>query len=156
MRPRITTNAGELAARMRARTENYVREVRAANEENARVVMRKARQFTSQRFFSLSQLRKMGHPYAKRAPMPPVRPHILNRQNGRLHNSWLVRVRRYADGSTASVVNTAEYAKYMTADGTTKMIGRPVLEEALKRTAGERARNLRNARRRGYYRVTGR
>jgi len=153
---RITTNAGELAARLRARSEQYAREVRAANEQNANLVMRKARQFTAQRFFSLADLRRMGHPYAKRRPFPPVRPHILNRQNGEVHRAWLVRVRRYADGSTASVVNTAPYAKYMTAEGTTKMIGRPVLEEALERTRGERASNMRRARRRGYYRVTGR
>lgn len=156
MNPRITTNAGELAARIRVRGTKYLREIRRANEDNANLVMRKARQFTAQRFFSLAQLRAMGHPYAKRNPFPPVRPHILNRQNGLLHRSWLVRVRRYGDGSTASVVNTAPYAKYMTAEGTTKMIGRPVLDEALARTQPERARNMRNARRRGYYRVTGR
>ncbi len=155
MKPRITTTAGVLAARLRVKSEQYVKEVRAAQAENGTVLMRKARQFTAQRFYSTKQLRRMGHPYAKRAPRPPVKPHILNRQNGLLHQSWKVNTRRYSDGVTVSVVNMAPYAKYMTADGTTKMIGRPVLEEALKRTKDERTRNLRNARRRGYYRVTG-
>ncbi len=155
MSARITTNAGVLAGRLRVRSQQYVKEVREAQKENGDLLLRKCKQFTNQRFFSTSQLRRMGHPYATRDPRPPVRPHILNRQSGALHERWKVNVRNYPDGVTVSVVNTAPYAKYMTEDGTTKMIGRPVLEEALRRTQAQRSRNLRNARRRGYYRTTG-
>lgn len=156
MKTRITTTAGVLAGRLRVQSQQYVKEVRAAQVTNGELLLRKVKQFTNQRFYSTAQLRRMGHPYATRAPRPPVKPHILNRQNGLLYQSWKVNVRNYPDGATVSVVNTAPYAVYMTAAGTTKMIGRPVLDEALRRTQEERTRNLRNARRRGYYRVTGR
>ena len=156
MSARITTNAGVLAGRLRVRSEQYVEEVRAAQVANGDLLLKKVKQFTQRRFVSTQQLRKLGHPYAKRDPRPPVRAHILNKQAGLLYSSWKVNVRRYPDGATVSVVNTAPYAKYMTAEGTTKMIGRPIFDEALKRTQEQRQRNLHNARRRGYYRVAGR
>lgn len=150
----VTTNAGNLAKRLRARSQKYVREVKEAQVQNADLLLQKAKQFSQQRFFSLGQLKAMGHPYAKRDPRPPVRPHIINRQGGQFYQSWKRQVRQFGDGVTATVYNTAPHSRYML--GTKLMIERPVLDEAERRTQAARARNLRNARRRGYYRVAGR
>lgn len=147
------SNAGYLVTRLRSRSDKYVEEVRAAVRDNANLVYVKARQFSQRRFFSLAQLRKMGHPYAVRNPRPPVRAHIINRQSGALYGAWRVNVKKNPDGITCTVMNTAPWAKYML--GTKKMIARPILDEAVARTKAERDRNLHNARRRGYYRETG-
>ncbi len=145
----LTTNAGNLAARMRTRSQHYAKECAVALRENAETLKRKAQQFSQRRFFSLRDLRKMGHPYAVRAPRPPVRAHILNRQNGRLYQAWRVSVvRPNTDRVTATVYNTAPYSRYML--GTRYMIPRPILDEALARTNDVRARNLKRARDRAY------
>lgn len=151
----IVTNAGNLAARQRRRSEKYIAEVQEANAQNAGVLMKKAKQFSQRQFVSTAQLRRMGHPYAVRDPRPPVRAHIINRQNGLLYQSWRTsNVRTGTDKTVATVYNTAPYSRYMM--GTTKMIARPILSEAMSRTRVERERNINNARRRAYYAATGR
>ena len=142
----LTTNAKKLADTMHRRTK-YPRHVAQAMKQNAKVVKTKARQFTQRRFYSLKQLREMGHPYATRDPRPPVKPWIINRQTGDVHDKWRVHYQRTRDGARATVSNTSAHAKYLR--GTRVMIVRGVLEEAIKRTKAERDRNVRNARRRG-------
>ena len=156
MIPVIVTNAGNLSARTRARSRLYAEQIVQAQIDNAKLVETKAKQFSQTRYFSLPQLRRMGHPYAKRAPAPPVRPHVINRQSGKFYQSFKRAVIRNADGVYTSVYNTAPWARYLQAAGTKKMIGRPVMEEALARTKAQRDRNLANARRRGYRERTGR
>jgi len=148
----ITTNAGNLAVRQRARSALYIEEVEKACRQNAEVVKKKAQQFSQRRFFSLEDLRRMGHPYAVRAPHPPVAAHILSRQSGKLYGMWKVSVVKTDPNRVVyTVYNRAPYAKYMM--GTTKMIPRPILDEALTRTKDERARNIKRARDRAYQRA---
>lgn len=151
----FVTNAGKLAQQQRARSQKYAQEVQAAVRQNAEVLKRKAMQFSQRQFFSLKALRKMGHPYAVRDPRPPVQAHIINKQSGDLYGKWRINVKKNSDGMTATVMNTSEHAKYMMGGPKSRMIPRPILDEAMKRTQDERRRNLRNARRRGYYRLTG-
>lgn len=151
MRPVIVTNAGNLSGRMKAQSEKYVQEVREAQVQNAKLVMEKAKQFSQRQFFSSAQLAKMGHPYSKVAPMPPMKEYIINRQSGTFYASWQMRVLKNAEGIYASVYNTAPWARYMV--GTKKMIARPILDEALERTKDRRRKNLQNARKRGLYRI---
>ena len=146
MRPMITTNASKLADTMHRRSK-YPAHIAQAMKKNAAVVEKKAKQFTQRRFYSLETLRRMGHPYARRAPNPPVKPHIINRQSGAVHAGWRTHYQRTRDGARATVSNGAAHAKFLR--GTRVMIARPVLEEAIKRTKRERDRNVRNARRRG-------
>ena len=155
MKPVIVTNAGNLSGRMKSQSAKYVAEVKQAQKDNAALVLQKVKQFSAQRFFSLPQLRSMGHPYAVRDPRPPVKPHIINRQSGAFYGAWHLRVLSNAQGVFASVYNSAPWARYMVGGGKSKMIARPILDEALRRTQAQRDRNLRNARRRGYYRVAG-
>lgn len=145
----LVTNAGNLAARQRRRSVQYIKEIEQANRENAEVLRRKAAQFSQRQFFSTKQLAEMDHPYAVRAPRPPVRAHIINRQSGTFHKSWRVStVRTGTDRVVSTVYNTAPWSKYMM--GTKYMIARPILDEAMARTKTERDRNIKRARDRAY------
>lgn len=150
----IMSNALRLANTMRRRTKSYVREIGEAVKQNARTVEKKAKQFSQRRFFSTKQLRQMGHPYAVRNPRPPIAPHIISRQSGKFHREWRMTHGKTKDGVFATVYNRAPYARYMR--GTRFMIPRDILGEALRRTKAERDANVKRARRRGYYRLTGR
>lgn len=153
----MTSNAERLAATMTHRTTKYIKEVCEAVRDNGKLLYEKSKQFTNRRWYSLEQLRQMGHPYARRDPRPPVRPHIINRQTGNLHRNWRWNWARTPDGCRATVYNNAFNARFMRdIRGTLTMIARPVRAEAIKRTKDARARNLKRARRRGYYRLTGR
>ena len=153
----ITSNAARLSATMTHRTTKYIKEVGEAVRANGKLIYEKSKQFTNRRWYSLEQLRQMGHPYAKRAPRPPVMPHIINRQSNNLHRNWRWNWARTPDGVRATIYNNAFTAPFMRdVQGTATMIARPVRAETIKRTKTARAVNLKRARRRGYYRLTGR
>lgn len=156
MRAVVQTNAGNLAARMRHRSKLYPQQITEAQRQNADELLAKAKQFSNRRHYSLEQLRQMGHPYAKRNPRPPVAAHIINKQSGAVYAGWHRQVRRNSDGATATVYNTAPHSGYLLSGPKSKMIRRPIMEEALRRTQAQRERNLRNARRRGLRARTGR
>jgi hypothetical protein len=147
----LTTNAGNLAARMRRRSKKYVAAIREATRENAHVLMKQAQNFSRARYYSLKQLAQMGHPYAAAHPAPPKPAHLINRQSGVLHGAWKVSYRPNRDGATATVYNVAPHSRYMM--GTRLMIPRPILDEALKRTKAARDRNINRARDRAYRRT---
>jgi len=145
----ITSNAKRLAVGMEWRSENYLKEVSAAIKKNTKVVYTKARQFSQQRFASLADLRRMGHPYAAKHPgRLPVAAHIINKQLGLFHRSWHWNFIVGNNMSKGTIWNAAKYAKFML--GTKYMIERPVLKEALKRTKSECDQNIKVARGRGY------
>lgn len=147
----VTTNAHSLAIKMIARSEAYVKEIEEANRENAELVLAKARQFSQTQYFTLGELKAMGHPYARRVNAPPIRPHIINRHTSDFYNSFAMQQKKTADGAEAVVFNKSRHAKYMMS--TKWMIERPVLDEALDRTKVQRQRNMNAARMRGLRRV---
>ena len=146
----ITSNARNLAAKMRRRSKKYAEAIAEATRENAETVRKQAYNFSRNRYYSLKQLRQMGHPYARRAPMPPKPAYLINRQGGQFRAGWQVRWTRKQDGAVATVYNRAPHAQYMV--GTRTMIPRPILDEALTRTKRERDRNIKRARDRAYRR----
>lgn len=146
----ITSNARNLAAKMRRRSGKYATEVAAAVMENAETVRKQAYNFSRNRYHSLKELRRMGHPYSRRVAAPPKPAHIINRQSGTFRAGWQLRWTRLRDGAVATVYNRAHHSQYMM--GTRKMIARPVMDEALKRTKRERDRNIKRARDRAYRR----
>ena len=150
----IITNAGSLADGMQRRTNKYLKEVRGAVKDNTRLVYKKARQFSAQRWWTPEQLRKAGHPFAALRPAWIARAHRIARQSGSFYRAWHWNFIAMTDGAKGTIWNASGVARFM--NKTVKMIARPILTEALKRTKGERNRNIKNARRRGYYRVTGR
>jgi len=146
----LTTNAGNLAAKMRRRSSKYVAEIRQATRDNAETLKRQVVMFSRARYYSTKQLAQMGHPYAAAHPMPPKPAHLVNRQSGVFAGAWNVSYRPNRDGATATVYNVAAHSKYMM--GTKTMVPRPILDEALKRTKQERDRNIKRARDRAYRR----
>lgn len=142
----LTSNASELSALMERRAEMYAAEIRRSQLENASLIMEKARELSSQRRLSTLQQQMMGNPYASAHPHPPLPPYIINDQGGSFSKSWVVEEQDGPDGPTATVTNTAPHAKYMR--GTSRMIPRPVLDEAIRETAQQRRLNLDAHRRR--------
>lgn len=146
----ITSNARNLAVSMRRRSKLYAEAITEATRENAETVRKQAYNFSRNRYYSLKQLRQMGHPYSRRAPMPPKPAYLINRQGGQFRAGWQVRWTRTKDGAVGTVYNRAPHAEYMM--GTRKMIPRPILDEAMRRTKRERDRNIKRARDRAYQR----
>jgi len=145
----ITSNANRLAVGMERRGEKYLKEISAATKKNTKAVYTKARQFSQRRFASLADLRRMGHPYARRRPgRLPVAAHIINKQLGKFHRSWHWNFIVGTNKAQGTIWNAAKYARFML--GTKYMIERPILKEALKRTKSERNQNIKAARGKAY------
>lgn len=145
---RVTSNANKLADTMRQHGRDVPRAYADADKKYAKDVVKKARQFTQTEFYTLAELRDMGHPYATRNPRPPMRPHVLSAHSRELHGSWAWNFGWTGDGWRVTVYNSAPHAKYMR--GTKYMIARPVLEEAFKRTASLRKRRRQRSIGRGF------
>jgi len=134
MKTVFLTNAGSLATNKRilaGRTEARLRGVARLEAEKMKFVA----QSLSGGTLSLSQLRQMGHPYARRFPPGSAGPpdSVINRQTGLFASSWRTRVQRTSGGWTISLWNDAPEAKYLL--GTTSMRARPILEAVLAKTA---------------------
>lgn len=87
--------------------------------------------------YSLAALAKLGHPYAKRAPKPPMDAAIINRQSGRFLLAWRVSpVERSLAGIGIRVVNDAPYADYLD-KGTSLMIQLPIIQRLEERLQPE-------------------
>lgn len=142
----IETNAEQLSQRMAKRGDKYASQMRRANLENAELVKRTCEEL-SHGGVSKQREQMLGNPYSKSHPHPPLPPYIINDQGGTFARSWMVVESDGPDGPAAEVVNTAPHAKYMR--GTKHMIERPILQEALRRTEGQRRLNIEGARRNG-------
>jgi hypothetical protein len=71
-------------------------------------------------------LRKMGHPYATRAPNASVDPSTINAQTGEFRRAWKKAGPRLRGGAlSGEVVNTSKVAPYLL-KGTKRMIKRPI------------------------------
>lgn len=147
----IASNADKCALTIEVAAQRVPDRVVEALKDNAKLIFQKSKQFTQRRFHSLEDLRKMGHPYAKRHPHPPIQPHIINRQTGNLHRNWRWNWSRTPDGAVATVFNNAFNAPFMRDErGTLTMIARPVRAEAIRRTKSFREANMRKALRGGF------
>ena len=157
-----------LVARLLSYTDLYLKEVSDANFRNGMLIYDLVRSYSAQEFFTMNELRLMGHPYRrlgielddkKRAGYLKgdvgLPPYIVNRhsrttvETAGFYDSWTVtrREEKSAKGQISIlIVNTAPYGKYFNAKGTKKMIGRPILEQALEKTKDERRYNLNMAR----------
>jgi hypothetical protein len=135
------------AAWRQAAQSDLPREVEGAMQDCADMVLRKAQEYSSNRYFSLRELRKMGHPYAVRyGPASAGIPDFLvNYQSGRFWGSWQAAIlRRSGTDYEISVTNTAPWATYLIT-GTKKMRQRPIIEAAFEATKEERDARLAQA-----------
>lgn len=118
-------------------------ELLAAEAENLKELKRIA-EGLSLGPLSTDQLRRMGHPYAARAPAPPLPPYVINRQKGLFAGSWKIEEPRATPaGLISSLTNTAPYASFLRG-GTGKMIARP-FDEYLRRQIAAMRREQRIA-----------
>ena len=117
-----------------------------AEQESIEEAEQEARQLSSGPFSS-EQLRKMRHPYARRAPHPPGdNPGIINKQSGEFLEGWEIEEpRTTGDGTIVSrVFNNSPNADRL-ANGTKRMIRRPLPRRLRERIAATRNRRIQDA-----------
>ena len=127
------------AAALRKKAEEIQRRVRAAEQDSAREALAIARAYSSGPF-SARQLAVLGHPYASRAPHPPGKPSVINRQTGAFRAGWRI-VRA---GDVTRVVNDSRLAPLF-ARGTRTMIRRPIARAVAQAIRQKREKRLRAA-----------
>lgn len=94
--------------------------------------------------YSSASLRRMGHPYAHRAPNPPMPAGIINKQSVRFRGSWRRKLGSWSGGTlTSTLSNNSPEARYMR--GTKFMIERPITALVVKMIRPIREKNLRAA-----------
>lgn len=136
------SSAKELATLTRRAAERIVDEAFRAEVANAEDAIHELMLYSAGQF-SLAQLAAMGHPY-RRGGQPPQDPAIINRQTGLYAASWEQDGPKWAgDHIVTTIENTAPEAAFLTAQGTRKMIGRPIVEsvaEEIRERCEERRR----------------
>jgi hypothetical protein len=117
-----------------------------AETESAREAMAVAVEQTSGTI-STRQLRRMGHPYARRAPQTPVDPGQSNDQGGGVPQSWRMEIRFLSDGVEARIVNSHPDARWLkrAGRGNSKSVARPIVAAVLQRIRASRKTRLREA-----------
>src|SRR6186997_3006498 len=120
----------EQIARLLTRAaERLTVEMRKAERASQTQAIELARQY-SQGPYSTAELRRLGHPYARRHGAPGLDPSLINRQSGLLARSWRREGPLEKDGGLhTSVFNDAPEAFFM--GGTEKMFERPLPERVL-------------------------
>lgn len=113
----------EVGDALRKKATELAREVARAEQDSAQDALRIARELSSGTL-STRQQRAMGHPYSRRRPQLRHSAFVVNRQSGRFRAGW--RIQRA--GNVTRLVNDSPEAKFMTAQGTKRMIGRPIQE----------------------------
>lgn len=126
----LTTAANRLA-QLGARLERAGRDWKSGS---VRDLVRIARKWSDGRL-SLKDLRRMGHPYARRHGTPRLNPAMINRQTGAFYNAW--EPDPQADEWTAAIHNTDPKAELYLQPGTSRMFARPVDAEILAEAAPE-------------------
>jgi len=116
----------QLAAWCRQAAGRLPPAVRRAEQESLAEGVNLARQY-SMGPYSLRMLARMGHPYARRRPRPPMHPGIINLQSGAFIGAWRVEMQQaQAGGLRTAAVNMADYSGFLDT-GTRLMIRRPLV-----------------------------
>lgn len=128
----ISCNAKRISLNMRRVSKQMPVAMGQATLDNGDRVLELVRRWSSLTDHSLSDLRKMGHPYAAKHPFPPHPRYMIHTQGGRFLRNWRLAKSLNADGATITIHNTTPYARYLEKGTRNKMIARPILREALK------------------------
>ena len=92
--------------------------------------------------FSSAQLRKMGHPYARRAPNSRF-PAVINVQTGQFRSNWHTGKANSPDMLKTWLINDDRVADFM--KGTKLMVERPIIQAVQKLIEKDRIQNLERA-----------
>lgn len=142
----ITTNAGNLALRFRRRREALPGEVDRALRDTLTSAKAAAIGFSSAKAYRPK--RDKTHPYARRAPHPPLPPFLVNVQSGRFRSSWKTRLSKSGKGYRATLYNTAPYSGSFNGEPTRTMIARPILAHVIETIGPQRRKRMQSAVRR--------
>lgn len=115
-------------------------------EDVGRIFFDKCVEYSSIQYFSLQQLRDMGHPYSidRGEGAAGIPDYIINVQSGDYLRNWDMRVSREGDTATVEVINTSEHAAYLSGQPRprSRMRVRPIQQAAFEHTYDERNRAL--------------
>ena len=155
LRITVTTNAKEYSSAMRIKAGNLEKNIRATGYQVRKVALERADWWSSGEN-SLADLRRMGHPYARRntwkaqqsslktrkVTTKTVRakllgkgfsrgekfPNRINEQTGDFKGGWKFTYKKTGSGDfLGTLSNTSKHAQYLTRFGTDKMIPRNVM-----------------------------
>jgi hypothetical protein len=121
---------------MQARGAKLAELVPAVQEKIAKAALAYAKEMSSGGI-TLAAMKAAGHPYSRRNPRPVGRkyPARINKQSGTYYGAW--RRQTHAGRGvgwqlTTTIYNNSREARYLTGKGTSKMVGRPILEDVAK------------------------
>lgn len=142
----FVTNSGNLAARKRVLAGQTEERYRRAADTQKRKMLWVAQSLSGGRL-TKSDLRRLGHPYAKRLPpgaagQPDF---IINRGRGNFARQWHGRVQRTSKGWTISVWNASPEAKFLLGGPRSKMRLRGIMQEILRRTGDTMPKEVKKA-----------
>lgn len=124
------TNAGRLGARYTKRATKITPAMVAAQTAILQKMKKKAEYYSSGTAYKIG--RDKGYPYSPRENRPPLPAYFLNFQTGNLKKGWRTRTTVNPRSITGTIYNLMDYSRFMTALGTSRMIGRPILEQVMK------------------------
>lgn len=135
----VDTNADVYAVTCADRARRTPQAQKRANAKIRSVLMERA-QWWSSGPFSLTELARMGHPYARRNRIVTRHggkkmisfakrvgeqfPHRINRQSGDYIAGWRTSDAVHEDTATVTLKNVSRHARFLTPRGTPNMIGR--------------------------------
>jgi hypothetical protein len=130
MTSRISTNARTYGIRYNQRAKAIEKEVTDVMKRVQRDALAAARDMSSGPFGNPATLRRLGHPYARRRPVPigAAYPAMINVNTGRFKAAWKTSTRINRASISVKLANDSPEARFLTERGTKKMVGRPVLE----------------------------
>lgn len=155
MRFSVSTTANTYAVTYVDRAKRTPQAQKRANAKIRSVLMERA-QWWSSGPFSLTELARMGHPYARRNRIVTRHggkkmisfakrvgeqfPHRINRQSGDYIAGWRTSDSVHEDTATVTLRNVSRHARFLTPRGTAHMIGRNplggIMRESKKRIQG--------------------
>jgi len=127
-------------------TANFDDVMERAFADCARILVDRARELSEYEFYTLYELRRMGHPYS--VLWPPnsagLPDYVVNLHTGLFHDAWRAYVESEGGEFTITLDNQVPYARFLFT-GTKRMRQRPILEAAFEQTEEARAARLQEA-----------
>ncbi|HUW34650.1 MAG TPA: hypothetical protein VM223_23830 [Planctomycetota bacterium] len=142
---KLQSNAKDIAVSNHWRAKRVLTTLRESNKANARLLKKAVREQAGLTDHSLDDLRRMGHPYAKRAPNPPHPPQMIHAQSGGYRRAFFARTSARGNDFFIEFGNTAEPLATWLEYGTKKMIERAPLRYLRMKMAPEMQLNNRRA-----------
>lgn len=139
---RYTNSVKEMSRRRIALLYSLVKE---STDETLKL----AKQLSDTKYYSLAELRKMGHPYSRLSPRPPIQPYVINKQSGSFYEGWYridgKKLVSKKDGSTYfRIGNTSPHSGFiLLSEYGTKQMHRPIfniLEKVYSKTLEKKVR----------------